>query len=584
MNFLNDLDQKKARRRILFLTLFISLWILGLALRLIQLQVISHSRFRSEAIEQSQNIRVLIPKRGTIFDRNGKILARSIPMTSVFYQPFKKEPAESRKKTILNLRDILSLTDRDIEKIKKRIEKKDRFIWVKRKIDAATAKSVKRLDLSGVFTQRENKRYYPLGTLAAHILGGVSIDDAGLSGIELRYNSTLQGKKGEYLILKDAKKREYHIETIKEAEPGKDITLTIDETIQYIAEQELKKAVLDNSANWGTVIISHPFSGEILALASYPTYDPNHYPPSPESEMNRAIRFNFEPGSTFKIITASAALENRSVGLNDAFDCRAGLVTQAGRPIRDHKLFGILSFPEVFIHSSNVGTIKIGQKVGENALYEAIKSFRFGLKTGIDLPAEESGIFLSLNSWSVRSLASVSIGYEISVTAIQILQAVNIIANHGYYLPPRIVREISGSPPKIKKSLFSNKPVTSKEAASELISILERVVQEGTGQAAQVEGYTIAGKTGTTQKFDSALGAYSNSRHLASFVGFVPVERPAFSMIVVLDEPKKTEHYGGQVAAPVFREIASRVLRYLHIFPQRKQPSTLIAAKNWREN
>ncbi|MGB8952901.1 MAG: penicillin-binding protein 2 [Candidatus Aminicenantales bacterium] len=582
---MNHHFQNKARKRTLILTLFLSLWFCGIVLRLIHLQVFSYSRLRAEVLEQNQNNRAILPRRGTIFDRHGKILARSIPAQSVFYIPFKKEPVESQMQTILQLKEILDLSEKDLERIKSRLEKRDHFIWIKRKVDPDKWTTVKSLGLSGIFAQEENKRFYPMGTLAAHILGGVNIDDQGTSGVEFKYNPILQGKKGQAIILRDAKKRTYNLEVIKEAERGKDIILTIDETIQYIAQKELEKAVLENNASWGTVIISHPPSGNILAMASFPTYDPNEYPPpAPELEINRGIRHNFEPGSTFKMITASAALENHSIGLSDTFDCREGVIRVAGRPIRDHNKFKILSFPEVFIHSSNIGTIQVGQKIGENSLYETILTFGFARKTGVGLPGEESGILLPLKSWSRRSLASVSIGYEISVTAIQILQAMNVIANRGILVPPKIVKRVLGSSQRLDEGAGDKKRILSERTASELVSILERVVLEGTGQTAQVNGYTIAGKTGTTQKYDPEIGTYSSLKHLASFVGFTPVDKPALSIIIVLDEPKKSAYYGGQVAAPVFRNISSKVLRYLHIYPQKKQLPGLITAKIWREN
>lgn len=581
---MSDLYQKKVRKRTVILAFFFLTWFAGLLLRLVQLQVFNHARYQAEVIDQNQNKGKIIPKRGSIYDRKGKILARSLPVQSVFYTPLKGESYQSQIDKVQKLRKVLDLSQNELERIKTRIRKKDRFIWVKRKIDPEEEDRVKRLSLPGVFFQEENKRFYPQGTLAAHILGRVNIDEEGHGGVEYRYDAILKGKIGECLILRDAKRREYHLETLKAPEPGKDLILTIDETIQYIAERALEKAIHDNNANWGTVIISRPINGEILALASYPTYDPNNNPPSAEEEMNRAIRYNFEPGSTFKIVTASAAREKGLVSLSDTFDCRKGAIFIAGRSIRDHKILGLLTFPEVLIHSSNVGTIQISQRIGKNFLYQMIKAFRFGEKTRIDLPGEEPGIFRPLNNWTRSSLPSLAIGYEISVTAIQVLQAINVIANRGIMTRPKVVKEILDSPQKMRTRPLLQRRILSEKTSAEIVRILERVVEEGTGKDAQIIGYKIGGKTGTAQKFDRAAGSYSSSRHLASFVGIVPTDKPLFSMIVVIDEPKTGYHYGGEVAAPLFREIARRVLLYLHVPPQEKPLGTTLTAQAWREH
>jgi cell division protein FtsI (penicillin-binding protein 3) len=486
-------------------------------------------------------------------------------------------------KTIRRLESTLGLSAKDLDRIKSRLQKKSSFAWIKRKVDAATAERVNALGLNGVSSREEPKRFYPQAKLAAHVLGGVDIDDKGQSGIELAYDKVLRGKEGEVLILRDVKRREYYSEILKEPQSGKDIILTIDENIQYIAQRELEKAVHENHASWATAIISRPDSGEILAMASYPTFDPNAFPPSPEEEVNRAIRYNFEPGSTFKIVTASAALENRAVSLNDIFDCSAGSIAVPGSPIRDHKKFGLLTLPGVVSHSSNVGMIQVGQRIDPEAFYRTIQAFGFGSRTGLDLPAEESGLLMPPRKWSRRSLPALSIGYEISATAIQVLQAVNIIANRGLLIGPRIVSAVEGSSAITPKNSSPPDRRISEKTAETLIKILEQAVLEGTGQAAWINGYTVAGKTGTTQKIDPELKTYSSSKHIASFVGFVPAEKPAISMIVVLDEPQRAGYYGGQVAAPVFREISSQVLRYLRINPEKSLMKAALRAEPERE-
>jgi len=575
MNDLGPSFQRRAQKRTIILAFLFFLWFFVLTLRLIELQVIEHRRLHEAVTRQSQYERSIIPERGTIYDRHGQILARSLPAPAVCLIPGDDDlPAELFARAE-RLKNIVNLSEKDLQKIKSRIESKENYIYIKRKIGWDQAERISRLNLKNIYVQRENRRFYPLNSLAAHVLGGVNVDGEGQSGVELQYNARLEGVKGLSLILRDANKRRYDWEILKEPEPGQNLVLTLDETIQYIAERELEKAVREHEASWGTVLISHPASGEILAMATCPTYDPNDYPPSPfELARNRAIQENFEPGSMFKIVTAAAARETGAVGFNEHFDCSEGKIRVAGWTISDHKKMGILTFSEVIIHSSNVGTIKVGQRVGQDNLYRLIQDFRFGQKTGLDLPGEENGIFHPLPKWSRTSIAAHSIGYEISVTGAQILQAMNIIANRGVLIPFRIART------SLDPTGFSPGPtdagvrIISEKTASELTSrVFEGVVTDGTGQAAQVDGFSVAGKTGTARRLDPELGVYLASRHLASFVGFVPADRPVLSMVVVLDEPKYSLQYGGQVAAPVFREIARRVLLYLRQAPQ-FDPST----------
>lgn len=561
-----------------FMSFFLILWLALLSLRLIQLQIIDHPRLRKKVIEQNQNRNYIIPKRGTIYDRKGRIFAQSIPSDSVFYTSFPDESLTTQFDRISRLNEILNLSPGELEKIKKRIEKEESFIWIKRKITPSEAESVKRLHLPGVHLKKENRRLYPKGELAAHILGGVGIDENGLSGVEYKYDTKLKGKKGECIILRDAKKREYRIEILRQPLPGNDLFLTIDETVQYIAEKELLRAISETKASWGTVIISQPSSGEILALANYPTYNPNHYSSTPpQKRINRAIQYNFEPGSTFKIVTASAALEGKCVSLEDNFNCNQGAIVVAGKTIKDHKSFSILPFHQVIQYSSNVGAIRVGLRIPKNYFFHMINSFGFGQRTGIDLPGEEKGIFRPLSRWSDISQASISFGQEISVTAIQLLQALNVIANKGILASPKIVNKLYISPHELRAKPSHYRRVISKETAALMTQIMEMVVLQGTGKAARIHGYRVAGKTGTAQKFDPQLNAYSSTLHTASFVGFVPLEEPAFSIVVVLDEPQGA-YYGGEVAAPLFRRIAEKLLIYFKIPPEKETSKPLLTA------
>lgn len=571
-------EQKRIKRRTSLLMLISVLWLGVLVFRLVQLQVIESPRFREIVLNQNQNIGDISPKRGAIYDRNRTLLARSMPSPSVFLQPPEDESEALQWEKIEKIDAICDLTQDDFRKIRIQMEKNASFIWIKRKIEDEQARQIQALQLSGIYLEEENKRFYPQGKLASHLIGRVNIDDNGQSGVELKYNSVLLGDKGRRLIHRDARRRGYQYEIIEQPIPGKDLILTIDETIQYIAEKELAKAVRERNAQWGTVIISQPTSGEILALANYPDYDLNYPPDELESQKIRAIHHLFDPGSTFKIITASAALESGDIGWNEVFDCSQPQF-QSGKMFKDHKKFEDLTFPDVIIHSSNIGTIQIGQRIGEENLYNMIKTFQFGKRTGVDLPAEERGLFSSLKNWSRLSLPSLSIGYEISVTALQMLQAVNIIANRGVLARPMIVKNIVLSEDKTQTLPHQYQRIISEDIATRVGQILHQVTEKGTGTAASIEGYTMAGKTGTAQKFDTESKSYSSNKHTASFVGFVSYKNPLFSMVVVIDEPQGI-YYGSQVAAPVFREIAKQILHYYRIPPQTSRIKTLVTADN----
>lgn len=579
MNIATVQYQKKIRQRTKILALGLAVWTLGILVRLVHLQVINHAQLSRQVLRQNQARIDIIPERGAIYDRNEISLAQSISSQTIYYSPaLAGEGPDEQMAPILKLRPILGLGPHDIERIQAAIQNGVAHIPVKKKLDQEAADRIKSLRLSGVSAREEAMRFYPKGSLAAHVLGSVDSDNKGCGGAEYKFNSVLSGKKGKKLILLDVMRREYHDEILEASIRGTDIVLTLDENLQYIAETELSRAVRDHGASWGTAIITNPQSGDVLALANCPTFDPNAYPPkSPEDEFNRAVRHLYDPGSTFKIVTAAAALENRIVSPSETFDCSKGFIESAGAPIRDHKNFGLLKFPEVFIHSSNVGVIQIGRRVGKDDLYKTIKAFRFGEKTGIELPAEAAGLVRPLDEWTKRSIDSVSIGYETLVTPLQILQAINILANGGIRIPLHIIKSNPGLPGR-ESPTAPLEQVLSPRTAEEIVSILEKAVLEGTGREALVRGYSAAGKTGTTQIYDPAQKSFSRTRHIASFVGFTPVENPQISIIVVLNDPKTDEYYGGQVAAPVFREIARRALRYLEVHPRTEPVRNIIAA------
>lgn len=558
------------RKRMILIGFVFIVWFVFILARLVHLQIFEHARYRSEVVDQNQKKIEIEPKRGTIYDRNGRIMARSLPVPSVFLQPPKNETPAELMAQVGRIRGLLQLSENDMARIEGRIRKKDPFIWIKRKIDPAIAEKIKDLGLGSVFLKEENDRFYPMGRRAAHVLGGVDIDMKGRTGVEQEYDSVLKGEKGQVLILRDARRRGYHVQTLKEAVAGKDIYLTIDEAIQYFAEKELEKAVAAHNADWGTVIVSNPGTGEILAMANHPTYDPNDFPPPVEAIRNKAIQDTFEPGSTFKVVTAAAARETQSVGLTDVFDCSDGAIEVGGGSVRDHVRMGMLSFEDVLVRSSNVGTIKIASRVGEKPLFGTILKFRFGQPTGIDLPGEASGKVRPLDRWNkLMSLSHVAIGYEVSVTAAQLLQAINIIANGGKHIPLRVTRDLpAGDHDRPEGPVRAIENTISERTARELTAVFEKAVREGTGTSAKLDGFEVAGKTGTAQIYDQALRSYVSSRHMAAFVGFVPTENPVLSMTVIINEPKGVQQYGGQVAAPVFREVAAPSLRYLHVQPR----------------
>jgi cell division protein FtsI/penicillin-binding protein 2 len=571
---------KKVNGRIRIFTALLLAWAALLVGRLVQLQIFRHAASEAEVLEQSRNTRTIFPNRGTIFDRNGQILARSIPVRSLFLMPVKGEGAEAQRRKVLALAKALGLGESETQDLQAKVRRGDPFIYIKRKAPSDTAAAIEAMKLPGVASHADTMRFYPNGPLAAHVLGGVSIDNNGQAGVEYSYNEPLQGRTGKAVILMDARRREYYFETLTPTVPGHDIILTIDATLQYIAERELGRAVQATSANWGVVLISYPASGEILAMASCPTYDPNAFGAAePSARFNRAIQLSYEPGSTFKIVAASAALARHAVGMKDFFDCSRTDLDIPGKPIRDHKEFGWLSFPQVVINSSNRGMVQVGQRVGPEPLFETATAFGFGRKAGIDLAGESAGRLQPLATWSRRTIAAMSTGYEIAATPLQIMQAINTLANRGVWTPPRIVRRVVDPaqrwPPRPPQEAARVLP---REAAESLTGILEQVVQEGTGVEAKLDGYRVAGKTGTTQKWDAVLKVYSEKKHTASFAGFVPADKPALSIVVIIDEPKGAAYYGGDVAAPVFREIASRALRAIGVYPELPPAKGVISA------
>jgi len=566
------------RKRTLVLSFILAVWAAVVALRLVQIQVFGHARAKAAVLDQNRDKITMEPRRGTIFDRYGEILACSLPAVSVNIRPVKNEtPAEERNK-VRALQGLLGLSEKDVAYILGRLKDKSNFTYVKKKISEEEAARVMAWKLPGVEFEPATRRHYPHGGLAAHILGGLSLTEDSKTGVEARYDDLLKGEEGAKVVYKVRGGRDYQTQVIKSPIPGRDLVLTIDATIQYYAEKELALAVTEHGAAWGTVIVMDPSSGEILALASLPSYDVNSYPGPENAWMNRAVQLSYEPGSTFKIVTAAAARERNRVGFGELFDCSAGFIKVGGLTITDHERENVLSFPQVLIKSSNVGTVLFAQRLTIAEYYDTIKAFCFGTKTGIDLPAEASGFVRPPAAWNKKnSLPHIAIGYEIMVTPLQILRAMNVFATGGLLVRPRVVVKDEELHPVLDGGEGPIR-VISEKTANELVSrVFEPVVEEGTAKLGRLDGFGIAGKTGTAKKFDRTSNSYNTGKYTASFVGFVPVGRPRLSMIIVLDEPKEG-YYGGQVCAPVFRDIARQVLRYLRVPPERPLSPRILTA------
>ena len=561
----------RLRRRVIVLFCSLAAALTIISGRLFSLQVYHYPDLVEAAKRQSTDRVSSISRRGTIYDRNGRDLAISIGASSIAARP---SQVVDPKRAAAALSAALSLP---AEKILERLQTEKPFVWIKRSVSAEEAQAVTRLNLKGIESDTESKRFYPKQQQAAHLLGFVGTDDRGLEGLELQYDDYLAGKRKWLVQQQDARRRPIFREEAGEAQ-GSDLHLTIDEVIQYITERELEAAVTKSGALSGSAIVMDPFSGEILALANYPTFDPNAYTEaSAFARRNRAVADYYAPGSAFKVIVGAGALEEKLVRPEDQFDGEGGAITVGGVTIRDHERFGIITFSEVLAHSSNVGAIKVGMRLGKSLYYNYISGFGFGNLTKIDLPGETPGLVRRPKEWSALSLASLSIGMEISVSPLQMLVAMSAIANGGNLVHPYVAKSIVAADGKV---IIENAPMQVRRVISEatsrtLATVLKGVVTEGTGKEAAVEGFDVAGKTGTSQKLDPATGRYSRHKVVASFVGFVPVEQPRLAIIVTIDDPS-TLRWGGSIAAPTFREIARDSLKHLGITPGTRERLRLV--------
>jgi len=571
----------KSHRRALFLAIGLVAWMALIGARLVQLQVSQHDDFTSRARNQQLSAIETSPTRGQVLDRQGRELARSIETESFFADPRDiSDPNDTAKR-------IASITGQDRDELARRlavaIDAKKQFVWVARRVNIESAKKLDAMELKGVYSRQEPKRYYPNDSLAAHVLGFVGTDEIGLSGVEQYYNEKIRGESGKVYLEMDRDRRAFESYEVQ-PNPGQTVVLTIDQTIQYRTEQALGAAVERARAKSGTAIVMDPRTGEILALANAPSFDPNQpQKDSAEARVNGALQNIYEPGSTFKVVAYSAAIEKGLVRPEDKIDCQMGQITVAGRLIHDHKPFGVLTIADALAQSSNVGAIKLGLLVGNESMYEYMRRLGFGARTGIDLAGESAGLLKSLGRWQPSSIGSMAMGQEVGVTPLQMATAYCVLANDGMLVKPHIVRELrSPDGTVVFQAKLESRRALKAETTAALRNMLEGVTLHGTARKAQLDGYTAAGKTGTAQKVDPKTHTYSATKYIGSFVGFAPVKNPAVVIIVVIDEPQGAYH-GGDVAAPVFREIAEQILPDLSVSPDVEvKPGTELIAQTSR--
>ena len=549
------------KSRLYLLGAILLLWCVVICGRLVFLQIFSYGKFVKQAGHQQQRAIPLAAKRGVIYDRSGHELAMSVLVDSAFAVPSEVKDLP----TAVSL--ITRITGDDYNVVLADCRAHKTFCWVARKASDETIERINSLKLQGIHFQKEPKRFYPARDLAAQVLGSVGMEDSGQSGIEHEFDDELRGRPGKMFISVDAKRRWFaDVET--QPDPGDNLVLTIDKNIQYIAEKELDQAIHDTQAIAGTVMVENPHTGEILALANRPTFNPNlRKQITPGALTNRAVSYVYEPGSTFKLVTISAALEEKITNPDELFDCQMGSIVYNGMRIRDSKPHGILPVWGVLAESSDVGAIKIALRLGEDRFYKYIRAYGFGQQTGIELPGETRGLTKPPSRWSKVSIAAISMGQEIGISPIQLAGLISTFANDGVWVAPRILTgtvQPRGTPQTVAFHPGASHRVISPYTAAEMRSMMQKVVLEGTGRKAILEGYTSAGKTGTAQKVDPATGAYSKTKYIGSFAGFAPLNNPQIVVAVILDSAVGL-HQGGQISAPVFKRITQQVLEYLHV-------------------
>ena len=551
------------RRRLLMVGVVLAMWTAGIQARLVYLQVIRHPAYLAKANNQQMDVETLMPKRGEVLDRNGDVLAYSVDADTVVASPrLVKDPAATAQALC---RVFTDCTTKELVEITAQLSRTNHYVYVRRGVSPEMARRVMKLELPGVRLDTETKRYYPKRELAAHVLGFVGRDNNGLGGVEQAFDNQIRGKAGRVLRLTDAQHRSVNSRVELEPTMGATLELTIDQAIQHFAERELLAAVELHRATGGTVIVMEPATGDILALANYPFFNPND-PGSVGDDLrrNRATQEVYEPGSTFKLVTAAAALEEGVLTPSDLIDTSPGLIRIGSRkPIADTHNYGVLTFEDVIVKSSNVGAIKAGRKIGAERLNRYVHRLGFGERIGADFRGVSPGIVWPPEKLDDSALASVSMGYQISVTPLQMVTAAAAVANGGTLMQPRLVRAVIRDGSRREIDPVTVRTAVSASTAATLTTIMEGVVERGTATRAKIDGYQVAGKTGTAKK--AVPGGYSDWAYSGSFVGFVPARRPRLAILVVIDEPRIGGYYGGTVAAPVFQKVALAAMQYLGV-------------------
>ena len=590
------------RIRFVYVALFFCLWTAALGLRLVWLQVVRHSDFVERAAKQQQRTFEVAPRRGVLYDRNLKELAMTVLVDSVYAVP--SELGENRATTAEILAKIVHADAGDNftsqQQMLARFNASRNFAWVARRVDAETATRVRELNLKGVYFQKEFKRFYPNNDLAAQVLGYVGTDDTGLGGLERRFDEEMHGTPGHVLTALDAKRHVYDSEE-SQPMPGENLVLSIDSNIQYIAERALDAQMEKMKAAHGTVVVQDPHTGQILALAIAPRFNPNDQRHMDASVLkNLAVSDVYEPGSTFKLVSYASAIDAAGVEPTDIVDCQNGAMTMYGRTLHDDKSdhFGRVTVQYALEHSSDVGAAKMALKLGNQKFYEYMRAFGFGDRSGIELPSETRGLLRNPHKWDATSILSLAIGQEVGVTPVQLVTMVSTIANGGVYMPPHILLQSTDQmkgDPRLQPVVFrpaNQLPATLPDGAHRVIKeltsakmrmMMQGIVTEGTGRKAALNGYSAGGKTGTAQKIDPATHTYSHTKLVASFAGFAPVSNPAISVAVVIDTPTVGSRYGAETSAPVFAEVAQQVLEYLgvpHDQPLKTKAEQMQIARN----
>ncbi len=565
---------KQIKFRVIIVGVAFTLFFIIIAAKAMYLQIYCRSWLSEKAANQYEVSLKSSGKRGTIYDRNLREMAVSIDVTSIAAHPPKIKNPKAAAKSLAKALKI----DRNV--LAKRLTSEKKFVWIKRKVTPKEADAVRNLNIDGLDFLREHKRFYPNKTLASQLIGFTDIDDRGLEGIEFYYNDDLKGAVSRYTVLRDAHGRGFEAENITGSDSsGKNLVLTIDSNIQYIAEKTLAETVTKFSAKSGMAVVMATGTGAVLALAHFPFFNPNALNEfSQEVWRNRIITDPFEPGSTMKIFSAAAAIESGSSSPSSIFYCENGAYQVGRHVVHDTHEYGWLSLQQIIKYSSNIGAIKFSTKTGSESLFRTLRNFGFGTKTGIDCPGETTGSLASFKKWTKIDAGTISFGQGVSVSALQLVAGTAAIANKGIFMKPYVVQAITDQNGRLIKSFGPSKKqrAISEKTAKTLTRIMQTVTTKGgTGVNAALEGYSVCGKTGTAQKIGKN-GTYERGKYISSFVGFVPSEHPKVAILVVIDEPER-QHYGGVVAAPGFRNIAQKTLAYMNISPKNKTDGLLVS-------